>query len=314
MKVKAESCVFFVNGMTAEEEYRVATKQASKPQKRPVGRMNGSKIILEGQKAFVKRPMRVVDLEYIESDEKIFNLLVCLIRLPPFYNFILNFRERSQDMEKFYIMDRISKFLILVMEGKEDNVSDLLMDPDSRLYEDIYSELLWSIHQELCEWYNFEEDTWSTMDRSQGVKPRPLYKDYSPIVEIFQGKTISKDLPQEVSFEKNKISLKGFSSIQEAFNSSLEVENKQITKEPLITVLVVKEQGKIDLFNNESIRIGNHMFSLCSFITEDGPMSYCYARSGDKDWYGYESNGVRNVLGMKDIRGYPLMLFYTRIN
>ncbi|AFM99321.1 hypothetical protein EHEL_110470 [Encephalitozoon hellem ATCC 50504] len=312
MKVKAESCVFFVNGMTAEQEYEIATRQLSKAQKKPMGRLNGSRLILSGRKAFEKRPMKAVDLEYVETDEKMFNLLSCLLRLPPFYNFILNLEERSQDIGKFHITGRISKLLSLVMEGKKENVNELLMEPDSKLYEDIYSELLLSIHQELCEWYNFEEDTWSTMDRTQGIKPKLLYKDYSPIVEMFQGKAVSRDMPQEISFEKSKISLKGFSSIQEAFDSSLKAENKKITKKPQILVLVVKDQESTDLFNNSKISIGNCMFSLCSFITEDGAMSYCYVKSGDKDWHGYESDGIRDVLEMKDVHGYPLMLFYAR--
>ncbi|KAL7348466.1 putative ubiquitin carboxyl-terminal hydrolase 28 [Encephalitozoon intestinalis] len=310
MRTKPESCVFFLNEMTAEEEYNIVTRQPPRLPKRPVGRLNGNKILLSGNKLFVERHIEVVDLEYVESDEKIFNLLICLVRLPPFYNFILNFREKGEDIEKCQIMFRISEFLRLLMEEKKTNASDLLMESDSKVYEDIYSELLQAIHDELCEYYNFEEDTWSTMGKTQGAKPKLLYKEYSPIVEIFQGKAVSGSQSQEISFEKSRVSLKGFSNIQEAFDSSLKVKNRKITKKPPVLVLVVKEQGGIDILNGSNISLGSHTFSLCSFITEENTMSYCYVKDGE-GWHGYGAGGVEKILEMKDVCGYPLMLFYT---
>ncbi|CAD25970.1 hypothetical protein [Encephalitozoon cuniculi GB-M1] len=308
MKVKAESCVFFVDKMAPEEEYEIVSRHAPKPQRRPAGKLNGSRVLLTGHKLFVQRHIGVVDLEYVESDEKIFNLLVCLTRLPPFYNFVLNFKERGQDIGRCHIMDRISRILGLMVEGRRGDASDLLMEPDSKRYEGIYSELLRAIHNELTEWYNFEEDVWSTMDKGQGTKTKPLYRDYSPIVEMFQGKVLFNQ--QEASFEKGDISLKGFSSVQRAFDSWLENE-KKITKVPAVLVLVVKEQGNLNLLGNTGIDVAGHSFSLYSFITERDTVSCCYVKDGDH-WYGYESDGVRGVSRMEEIRGHPLMLFYAR--
>lgn len=311
MRVKAESCVFFVSGMAADEEYELVTRQQQRPARRPSGRLNGSGLLLTGQKLLPKREIGVVDLEYAELDEKMFNLLACLTRLPPFYNFVLNFKEKRQDAGGCAVMDRICGFLDLVVEGRKSNVSDLLMELDAREYGDAYSELVRAIHDELCESYNFEEDAWSTMDKGQGPKPKLLYRDYSPVVEIFQGKAVSGGQLQEVSFEKAKVSLKGFSSVQEAFDSHLEAEGKRITKMPAVLVIVVEGQGSTGLLSKGDIRVEGSAFSLCSFIAEQGSASHCYVRSGGR-WYGYEDDGVREVSRMNGVRGNPAMLFYAR--
>ncbi|KAH9410587.1 hypothetical protein HK407_12g17180 [Ordospora pajunii] len=311
MKVKAEPCVFFVKGMTADEEYELVSMQASRPAKKTGGKIGGNRLIVSGSRLFEETVLGAADLVYVDSDEGIFNMLMCLTRLPPFYNFLVNFGDRCQEKTQCPVLSRILKFFELLKSSKHADVDDLLMTADSAEYEDIYTELMKAIHDEMCGLYNFEEDVWNTSKKGQIVRSKMIYPEYSPIVEMFQGKAIVHGMQQEVWFEKIGLCINDSGSVQDAFDLFVEGMKWSITKMPPVFVVVVKEMrknsGKLDM----NLKAGKHLYSLRSFITKRNGTSQCYVL-GESLWYRYDSSGVSAFSSIgRDVCKDVCMLFYS---
>lgn len=309
MKVKAESSVFFIDGMSAQEEYDIVNRQMLRSRKEALGKLPGDRLLLTRKKLLETMKIDVIDLVYEESDERVFNLFVCLSRLPPFYNFLLNFSEGLHDVEEYRVISRLSKFLSSLLGGKRCDVTEILVEPDTTRYGDMYSELIRVVHDELCSKYVFEEDAWSTVGRA-GPKFWNIYQEYSPVVEIFHGKAIVEDSQsQGISFEKIELSFDGVVTIEEAFASFLKREKYRITKIPLILTLVTDGVGQVRSLDDD-LRIGESVFSLHTLITERNLSSYCYVKNDD-EWYECGKNEVRKTGRRGEFIGKPTILFYV---
>lgn len=308
MKTKAESTVFFIDNMSAEKEYEIVNRKASKKTKEVVGRVAGDAILLCGARLFRERPLRIVDLTYDEQDEKMFGLFVCLVTLPPVYNFLLNFGERSQDIGDCRITSRLSAVLGLLARGEEANVNDLLAEPEARRYGEMYSELLKAVHNELCARYSFEEDVWNSS--GEEVRFRLLYQEYSPVVEMFQGKGIlGHPQPQSTYFEKIVLSSKDASSVKDAFETFMRMERCEMAKMPAVLTLVMQGRSRVEV-RDEDISIDDASFFLSAFITETETASYCHVKN-DGEWFEYGRNGLERMSGMEDVHGSASILFYV---
>ncbi|KAM0671721.1 hypothetical protein OCOL_001162 [Ordospora colligata] len=311
MKVKAEPCVFFVKGMAAEEEYELVNIQATKPIKKVSGKIGGNRLIVSGNKLFEETMLGTADLDYVDSDEGIFHILTCITRLPPFYNFLMNFGDRCQEKTQCQVLSKILRFFELIKSNKHADVDDILVSADSVEYEDIYTELMKTTHDEMCGLYNFEEDAWNTSKKGQILKSKIIYPEYSPIVEMFQGKAIVNGLQQEVYFEKVGICINESGGVQNAFDLFIESMNWSIIKMPSVLAVVVKEMknnsGKLDM----NLNVGKHLYGLRSFITKRNGASQCYVLS-ESIWYRYDSSGVCAVPSIgSEVCKHLCMMFYS---
>lgn len=311
MKVKAPARVFFVAGVSAEDEYEIVHKQLMRRFKRI--RMPGDLI----QRNYTHQPLPMsmdgVDMKYDAGSESVFNITMCILRIPLFQKLISTIGYVCSDIESLEIIYSTSKLLSALCRGNPVDVSGYVAESNKRSYSEIYSELLEAIHKELCFEYVFEEDSWISREKNSASECKKMYKDFSPIVDIFQGK-MQQASPsnEEWRFEKICLSMEKWSSVQNALDMYLKEKKYKVTTLPK-TLTVVFDTGCGNV--NESTKqliISKHVYIPVSILSRHDDNDYCYLKCyGNDGWNEYGRYHVKKQLPSEQMQGRSLMGIFT---
>jgi hypothetical protein len=309
LRLRSGNTVFILENCSAQEEYDIVHSRPRQSRRETGTKLSGDCLLVYENPQEPIADLKGADLIYSEENEGVFNLYLSLVSIPAFQHFLVSLVEKCPDLEDLSILSSMHKFLQHMVDGKEHVVDDLLPEATVTRYSDLYSDLLSTLHSELCERYFFEEDEWSAPNKENARKSRPIYQEYSPIVEIFQGK-VKNGLYQlkGPSFEKIRLSSNGHSTVRRAVEQLRKEERCFVTKMPQILMFFV-DDSKIELESNNDVYFEKAHLLLHAFITETESSSYCYVRHGN-DWYEYSRTDVRRCT-TTDTMGYPSILLYS---
>lgn len=310
MKIKTKNTVFFTNKLTVEQEYKIVNSKQTDKRKDVLQRIPGEGI-------FTARTDEVnlykTNFIYNEEDEKVFNIFMCISKIPVFYDFIIDFVERCEDIECFPILERISKFLsIMINKTEESDITTFLPETEKTTYAEIYSDFIKSIHDELISGYVFEEDTWNVVGKENLSKKKAIFSEYTPISDIFIGKVYGGTSQLGgPDFDKLTLDFEGLKTTDKVISALIKSENCKITSTPYILTVVIKDASRTNILENNDILVNNTLYTLNSFVTETDFGPHCYVKSSDS-WIQYNRSGVENIFNITLSVGHPVIMFYCK--
>ncbi|KAG0441162.1 hypothetical protein DMUE_1256 [Dictyocoela muelleri] len=162
--------VYFTQDLTVTEEYNLIVGKKDNNDKKEINRSFGNSLI---KKSTLFTPIDLSINEY--QNERLFFVLISMISCPPFYNLL-----RSMEIKKKKVMSLGSSILEFINTG---HLSEIFL---GIRYDKIFHSICAKLHSELTECYFFEENEWNESTKIEKLR---IYKEYSPIVELFHLKT-----------------------------------------------------------------------------------------------------------------------------
>lgn len=251
MKIKPSSSVCFLKSFSLEEELAFINQPTEQKSKVNKNKLFGKNLQLSNAQLIKPYVIDYRDLYYSLENQDFVFLVLMLLSAHPFANFLCNFKEKILDLREYPLFSK----LINLLEIKDTRYIDGLVPFEG--CTDIkqgYSFILKCLHQELISNFHFEEDAWNVQKKSKQHKI--IYSEYSPIVEIFQGK-----LQEEVgevkagSFEiikdleiltSNNCKKKPYVILKEGSPSSKKIEGYNISS-------FLTEDRKLVIFANNKV-------------------------------------------------------------
>lgn len=274
--------VYFSKDLTALDEYNLINEK-QKIEKVTMKPLYGGFLI---KKSTLFEPYELKIQKY--TNEKYFFVVISMISSAPFYNLLRNMENKKKRILSFgnSLIEFINKNTI------EDSFIGLY-------YEKIYHSICKKLHYELLECYFFDEVEWKTS--IQSIK-KPVFEEYSPIVEIFHIKT------KYSQKDTIKIEYNDYIPVKDDIKKSIESFMTGKTLEKIVYTLVfnVETNQKISIVN--FIDFYDKKYQLNAYINKE----MVFYRIGDK-WFKGCNLKVEEVDELPDF-DYISMAFYTLID
>ncbi|WUR02426.1 uncharacterized protein VNE69_01363 [Vairimorpha necatrix] len=189
MKIKSSQNVFFLDTISLTDELKIIENPIENKPKITKNKSFGKCLQLSDKKLIKNNIRNYKDYFYNSENQNSVFLVLMLLSAHPFRNFLENFKENISDTRDFPLFD---KFINLFVNKQILDINQFIPFEDCSDFLGGYSFILRSLHQELVSSMHFEEDSWNLQKKGKSIKS--IYSEYSPIVEIFQGKMQNDNL------------------------------------------------------------------------------------------------------------------------
>ncbi|KRH95265.1 hypothetical protein M153_1100064646 [Pseudoloma neurophilia] len=356
-----EKSVFLQSELSLEEEYDLIFSNIKKEEEKEVRKLIfGNKLLPASENleptnfevknsqnnlvesiltAFFANPLFFTMIENVEdkiNHSKVYTPFLC--KLSHYKRFLLSFSDNIRDSEKEQTNEsngsqdspQKKKHTIKNPFAFDTTVSALGDEPSQ-----IYRSILKKAHLDFVDTHYFEQEDWNSTKKKTYKFDKKLFKEYSPIVEIFHGEyegTINK---QPFKITKDSIQLqpdtfkkeakgqtKTYASshlketvtvepkrhdsvaINDCIEHALAIENIEISKYPLILVITSNSNHPIKLLDN--LQLNKRNYNLNSFITKEENKPVLYSKNKKGEWTTGEK--IIEKLSKQDMS--LLMAFY----
>ncbi|TBU09423.1 hypothetical protein CWI36_0031p0050 [Hamiltosporidium magnivora] len=331
MTMNTDDKVIFLSDITLEEEYEIlqSIKRAKPVEIPPVvqKRICGNSLL--DDKDYLFQSINFLWKEQIyDRNSALSSIVFCLLACEPFSNLLKILSTKNRSTKKFFPLAEILSALIDFLEEEKDSKSfneireklvKLIPDGDKKDSSMIYKSILDILHKEFLSSYYFEEVDWEIQEEEKLSKIH-IYEEYSPIVEIFQGKfkCLEKELKIKY-FESLNIKQSSkdekIEKILEMYEVStdkgLRYENdiiKGVESTPI--VLVANLNSAKNDFISKNIKFAGEKYKLVSVLSKSEDSYISYVLSGT-EWIC--CLGKPSIFdSVSKFKGFPLMAFYVK--
>lgn len=276
MKLKTSPSIYFLDSITPEQEYFLINESINKL-KDKINTANGKLLLFSDFKLLKKNNIEYIDLKYNKKNQNTFCIFMMLISAYPFQNFLIEIDQ----IERFPILHNMKSIYNKILTKQSVDIEKFINFEECYDLKEGYSLILKNIHQELCKYYYFDENTWTSHKKGKALKY--IFNEYSPIVEIFHGKILENFAGLNLGF---------FDFINIENNPKVILSNKKGTKLPYVILVKI----------SEFLLIENYIAS--SIIVEEDNVFNIIINSNNT-WYKYHIDRfeiVQDVENMKNIR------------
>ncbi|KAK6090780.1 hypothetical protein P3W45_000025 [Vairimorpha bombi] len=284
MKIKSNESVHFLDSLSLDEELHLINQQPEIKPKVTKNKAFGKSLQLDENALLNKNNFEFVDFLYKYENENAFFTTMMLLSASPFTNFLDNCKEKIPDLQNYPVLEKMITMLDIIRSSKTVDIEKYIPYEECTDLKDGYSFLLRNIHQELCTYMHFEENAWSSQKKGKAF--RNIYPEYSPIVEIFQGK-----IQDDVGSMKA-----GYFEIVKDIDFSSLVNSSNCKKIPSV---ILVQNGKISKADG---------FIPTSVFTSNGK-SLSLVLIGTDKGYEYTSTGFKILDSTDDIKNIKYIIY-----
>lgn len=330
MEKKLSETVFFLKGLSAEEEYEIINSKVAEDPELQIVNENRKHAQQTSGNAFYRSSdelYRPTNLQYKalnaeNDDNRLPSLMSALVFLNPVFNFLENMAHKVEEniyktptvlkmlnVARYFSGEASGHFPIQTWDRLDASVSPLFKN---MFY--LFEELLKLLHNDLTRRYKFVEDAWE--DSCTRVQAKSLYAGFSPIVDIFHIKI--KFQPEKTS--RGKIECLSSLEVDCAKHGIEEYlrqfDGKGSPEKAKNTVIKYPHVLAIKLFNSsaaripEEISITNKKYAVRTLVCTAGDKYVACVK--DKSGYVQLGSSVAKLRG-GDLPT-PLLAFYIATN
>lgn len=325
--------VFFLKDLTVDEEYRIVkSKIEQDPElhiinknKKHVQQTSGN-VFYKSSKDLYKRV--VLDYKPLDrcGNNRLNTLISAMLFLDPVSNFLETMAEKVSS--RIFETQTVAKMLeVLHYFKKKQEMSfphqkwpklDAGISPHFENVMYLFDELLKLLHDDLLKRYRFTEDTWEDPEVGAKTKVRPLYPDFSPVVDMFHIKT--RNLGERGKATKvvylNSFELNCSKEDEQEcaphfdLRGHLEKTKSVVIKYPHI--LSIKLHNSKNVSVPENIQISGKKYTLRTIVCSEEDTGSYFVCLNDKDGLVKMGTTVKKIKSDEGLT--PLIAFYIAEN
>ncbi|RVD93182.1 hypothetical protein TUBRATIS_002880 [Tubulinosema ratisbonensis] len=187
--------VYFLNKLTVEEEYEIINAEVKealmqpKEVMKPVIRQDGNIFYRNNEDLYEEMNLNPKPIDI--SQKSLYPLITSILFLPPFYNFLEEFKRNSTNFSESDTFFKIYEFFKYFQQRNAKFVNlkflrlELALNSDFTDLFKTFNELLQTLHEESIKRFFYTENSWKDASESL-AKPKQIFSEYSPIMDLFQ--------------------------------------------------------------------------------------------------------------------------------
>lgn len=308
--------VFFLKDLTIEEEYDLIMGDKPKDDKKEAPKL------IYGNKLLPSTNQYELYHFQLETTQKFKNslpnlIITSLFANSTFFNLIGHSNDKINRKQVYTpFLSKLIYLLTQICDKKFAYETELNISGE---HIATYRSILKKLHDDYIQTHFFEQEDWNSNSKKVYKFEKRLFDKFSPIVEIFHGEFEGSDKQKQFfKVMKDTIQIETYdetNKISNCIQRSLEIENIEMSKYPLILTISASTAQKITL--NKQIRINKKKYKLNSFITKGETSPYeAYLRvkaenKTEKDkWFVIRENTIKEWEFEENTAQNILLAFY----